>query len=178
MIWEENSSLLFSKCFFEQLYKNTKSWVTNLQVMRMGSEVDCHDLRGHLEINRKGTFRTQWTYSGSESSLSETAGTTLRGGKSAGLTAVRPLWITSITYLRDRTTPAVRHWPALRSTQAGEQKVTILFWLQKKNREGSFLCETSYIDSIEKEYWLTGQITEVKRCVCPLTFAWVVNFQT
>lgn len=51
-----------------------------------------------------GNGREQWTYSGSESSLSDTAGTTLSGGNSAGLTAVRPLWITSITYLRDQTT--------------------------------------------------------------------------
>jgi len=77
---------------------------------------------GNLEIVGEVTGKTQWTYSGSESSLSETAGTTLSGGNSAGLTAVRPLWITSITYLRDRTTPAVRHRLALRSTQAREQK--------------------------------------------------------
>lgn len=42
------------------------------------------------------------TYSDCESSLSETAGTVLSGGNSAGLTAERPLWITSITYLRDK----------------------------------------------------------------------------
>lgn len=77
---------------------------------------------GNLEIVGKVTGRTQWTYSGSETSLSETAGTTLSGGNSAGLTAVRPLWITSITYLKDRTTPVVRHRLALRSTQAREQK--------------------------------------------------------
>lgn len=41
------------------------------------------------------------TYSDSESSVSETAGTTLSVGNRAGLTAVRPLWITSITYLRN-----------------------------------------------------------------------------
>lgn len=57
----------------------------------------------------KVTGRTQRTYSGSDSSLSETAGTTLSGGNSAGLTVVRPLWITSITYLRDRTTPVVKY---------------------------------------------------------------------
>lgn len=33
--------------------------------------------------------------------MSETAGTTLSVGNRAGLTAVRPLWITSITYLRN-----------------------------------------------------------------------------
>ncbi len=33
--------------------------------------------------------------------MSETAGTTLNVGNRAGLTAVRPLWITSITYLRN-----------------------------------------------------------------------------
>lgn len=88
--------------------------------MRMGSEVGCCGLIGKSGMVGKVTGRTQWTYSGSESSLSETAGTTLSGGNSAGLTAVRPLWITSITYLRDRTTPVVRHRPALKSTQARE----------------------------------------------------------
>jgi len=67
------------------------------------------------------TSGTQGTYPGSESSLSETAGTTLSGGNSAGLTAVRPLWITSITYLGDRTTPVVRHTLAQTIAQATEQ---------------------------------------------------------
>lgn len=90
--------------------------------MRIESEVGCCDLQGYFELVRKVTTdRKQRTYSGSESSLSETAGTTLSGGNSAGLTAVRPLWITSITYLRDQTTLVVRHRPALRSTQAREQ---------------------------------------------------------
>ena len=56
-----------------------------------------------------GTGLTRGTYSGSESSVSETAGTALRGGNRAGLTAARPLWITSITYLGNPTTPGVRH---------------------------------------------------------------------
>lgn len=43
------------------------------------------------------------TYWASESSVSDTAGTTLRVGKMAGRTTVRPLWITSITYLRNNS---------------------------------------------------------------------------
>lgn len=78
--------------------------IGKITVMRNGSEAVCCDLQAYLEMmERVSSGRKQWTYSGSDSSLSETAGTTLSGGNSAGLTAVRPLWITSITYLRDRT---------------------------------------------------------------------------
>lgn len=47
------------------------------------------------------------TYWASESSVSDTAGTTLRVGKMAGRTAARPLWITSMTYLRHNS--YIRH---------------------------------------------------------------------
>lgn len=119
---KENAHYRFEK---KQTNKQpTSFWVTNLPVMRMGGDVWVPwlmGITGCLEIVGKKSCWC-WTYSGSESSLSETAGTTLSGGNSAGLTAVRPLWITSITYLRDRTTPAVRHRAAPRSTQATQQK--------------------------------------------------------
>lgn len=95
--------------------------------MRTGSDMGCCDLQGYLEKDRKlgkvTTCRKQCTHSGSDSSLSETAGTTLSGGNSAGRTAVRPLWITSITYLREQTSPVVRNRVAPGSTQAGEYKI-------------------------------------------------------
>lgn len=76
-----------------------------ITVRRNGSGAVCCDLQGYLEVMESvSNGRKPWTYSGSDSSLSETAGTTLSGGNRAGLTAVRPLWITSITYLWDRTT--------------------------------------------------------------------------
>ena len=55
---------------------------------------------GTGEEARKGT------YSGSERLQSETAGTSSSGGNRAGLMAVRPLWITSITYLGGTADPA------------------------------------------------------------------------
>lgn len=57
----------------------------------------------------------------------------MRGGNIAGLTAVRPLWITCITYLRNRTPPILK-------TPTQEQLRTYSLLRKAKGCPSSHLC--------------------------------------
>lgn len=75
----------------------------------MQDGVYSHGVNDRSDDTKKGMMGN-WasgTYWASESSVSDTAGTMLNVGKTAGRTTVRPLWITSITYLRNNS--YVRH---------------------------------------------------------------------
>lgn len=106
--------------------QSSRVWMLLVIDMEGGGEVGCccDQWDGGLGaavtngVGVKGYWgKPDWTYS--ESSVSETAGTTLSGGNRAGLAAARPRWITSITYLKDPTTLGVRHGPATGPHQPG-----------------------------------------------------------
>lgn len=58
-----------------------------------------HLAGGAVWLGSTGKTQGERTYSVSESSRSDTAGTTLSTGVHAGLTQERPRWMTSCTYL-------------------------------------------------------------------------------